>query len=123
MKYVHRFESESQVENFPQKFNIDGVEYTFPLTITYYKMSRELSFNPIEATPKSLTVTGFEYGPLYIWGKEDDLIFFDRGVDVTPHYDYVTKHKYDYRYNINELRRWIALSKKYPTKEQAEPYK
>jgi len=90
MRYI---QCEPSYEKISQAFNIDGVKYTFPL---FFK-----------GDSHRVEISGFKYGPLYIFGKEDDLVFFEKRQESTPHWDYVEKHEIDNSYSIDQMRYFI----------------
>ena len=81
-----------------QRFNIDGVLYEFPLPIEWCEEKRcPLYGEPIERI--SITIHDFKYGPDYVFGKSQDLIFYKRSY---------SNNVDDVHYTLSQLKELLA---------------
>jgi len=112
MKYV---DCNTYYEPINQRFRIDGEVIEFPKTFTYYRKVPSVFSKYVNSAiePVSITINRFEYGPMYVFGKEDDLIFHEDIRDVTPHYDHVDISETFHTYTLKEVRWWLRMSKEF----------
>jgi len=65
-----------------QEFNINGVTYKFPLHLRWRLRWREKSRCPLfredQVKDVHICLSDFSYGSDYVFGKMDDLVFYER---------------------------------------------